>query len=113
MGKFDLVALDMETLDKKYSKNNVKENVMKSSSVVEKKCDVLKSGVESKPSKLMVEVKPKVVLSQQLIDNLKMRSSAFISMLKSKRPSKEVATYSGISIKTIQRLRKKFLIEVK
>ena len=57
--------------------------------------------------------KPKVVLSRVLLDKLLMRPSAFISMLKSKRPSSEVAERAGVAKKTIQQLRKKFAIEVK
>jgi len=57
--------------------------------------------------------KPKVVLTKQIKEKLLMQAGAFIAMLKSKRPSSQVAERSGLSRKTIQNLRKKFSIEVK
>ena len=55
----------------------------------------------------------KVVLSKIILDKLSMKTTAFISMLKSKRVASEVATRSGLSKNTILNLRKKFNIEVK
>jgi len=55
----------------------------------------------------------KVVLSKIILDKLLMKTTAFISMLKSKRVASEVATRSGLSKNTILNLRKKFNIEVK
>jgi len=88
-----------------------KESTKKSLKVDTKKVDTKKVDTKKVDTK---KVEPLTIcLSDVLVKKILVDKKVFLRMLKSKKKNSEIAFESGLNIRTIQRLKQKYLIGVK